>query len=479
MNPTGPVLIVSHEMVGRQMTGPGIRYFNLARVLAAEFPVCLAVPTASTLEPPHPFQVLKYNTGQDAALVAQARQARAVLVPSVWIASAPELMQAGVPLIIDGYDPQLAELLALKPDDWRYYRSLLTQAYLAGDFFICASERQRDWWLGLLEMAGRINAHTYQDDPSFRRLVDLVPFGLAETELVHTRAVVKGVWPGISPQDRVLVWGGGLWPWLDPLTAIRALALVWQQRQDVRLIFPGTQHPNPDMALFPTHVAAARALAEDLGLWEQGVFFGDWLPYEDWGNLLVECDIALTLHQPNTLEAHLAFRSRVLDYIWAGLPIVATAGDATSELITQYQMGALVSGEGDAASAVAQAILALLAQDRSVFQARARLAQQTLTWDYAARPLKTFCRSPRLAPDRIALGHQVGNSYYLDQMTEHQQHTQSLLAQVKTLETQLHAQAAELTLARQRLQVFENGRLHRLLTALRQWVSPANSIIHS
>ena len=37
--------------------------------------------------------------------------------------------------------------------------------YLIGDFYICASERQRYWWLGQLEVAGRINPHTLHRDP--------------------------------------------------------------------------------------------------------------------------------------------------------------------------------------------------------------------------------------------------------------------------------------------------------------------------
>ncbi|MDQ7029881.1 MAG: hypothetical protein Q9O62_08955 [Ardenticatenia bacterium] len=56
----------------------------------------------------------------------------------------------------------------------------LQQQSLLGDFFICASERQRDWWLGLLEASGRINPYTFGEDPSLRRLIDVVPFGLPE-----------------------------------------------------------------------------------------------------------------------------------------------------------------------------------------------------------------------------------------------------------------------------------------------------------
>ena len=71
--------------------------------------------------------------------------------------------------------------------------------------------------------------------------------------------------------------------------------------------------------------------------------------------------MALTLHF-DTVETRLAFRSRVLEYIWAGLPIVATAGDATSDLVAAHGLGVVVP-VGDV-EAVAAAIDRLLSEPR-------------------------------------------------------------------------------------------------------------------
>lgn len=425
---SGHVLIISHDRVGAQMAGPGIRYYHLARVLAREFPVVLAVPAGSRLEASEDFSVIAYQSGQDPALEAAIRGARAVLVPGVWLSQAPSLLESGVPLIIDGYDPFLAEMLFLRPGEAEAQQARLTRAYLAGDFFICASERQRDWWLGVLEATGRINLYTYGEDASLRRLIDVVPFGFPETLPRHTRSVVKDVWPGVGGADRVILWGGGLWPWLDPLTAIRAVAKVWEARQDVRLIFPGTRHPNPVMAGLPTHAEAARALATQLGLLDKAIFFGDWVPYDDWPNVLIESDLALTLHYEDTLETRLAFRSRVLDYIWAGLPIVATQGDATSELIARHELGIVVKGED--AAAVAAALLRLLDLPREVFQQRCEAVRHALTWEQAARPLVEFCRQPRRAPDKLALGQRLGSPFYKNEVMRLQERV-NLFEQMK------------------------------------------------
>jgi len=415
------ILIISHDIVGEQMAGPGIRYFHLARVLAREFPVTLAVPEGSAIS--GNFSVIVYSSGNDERLVQAVGNARVVVVPAVHAIQIPALWNAQSPIVIDGYDPFVAEALYLGGDISTLQR-VLTKAYLLGDFFICASERQRDWWLGLLEAHGRINLYTFGEDPSLRKLVDVVPFGLPGEPPQATRPVIKGIWPGIGPKDKVLLWGGGLWPWLDPLTAIRAMARVWQRRQDVRLIFPGTRHPNPRMSGIPTHNEAAQTLARELGLLGKAVFFGEWVPYEDWSNVLLESDLALTLH-PDTLEARLAFRSRVMDYIWAGIPVVATRGDVTAELIEKYSLGKLVDYEDEAG--VAEAILELLERPRETWADCFEYARQELTWEKAAKPLIEFCRSPRYAADRMK--GEVGNPFYRDQIEQ----LQDLLVEYQNL----------------------------------------------
>ncbi len=417
----GSVLVISHDIVGEQMAGPGIRYFHLARVLSETFDVALAVPHEVPLcLQDVSFRVLSYSRQDWSALEPLVSGFESVILPGDIADDFSQHVHSDAFLVVDGYDPLLEEWLALSqfraledpPSYWKRVMQHLTPQYLLGDFFICASERQRNWWLGLLEANGRINPWVFAEDRSLRRLIDVVPYGLPETAPLHTHQVIKEVWPGIKAQDRVILWGGGLWPWLDPLTAIRAMAEVAQQRPDVRLIFPGTRHPNPSVAEVPTHNEHALRLAQELDLLDRVVFFGGWIPYADWPNVLLESDLALTLHY-DTLETQLAFRSRVLDYIWAGLPIVAAKGDATSDLIAHYGLGIVVDYED--VSGVAEAILKLLEVPMGNFEERFERARQALSWEQAAKPLIEFCRSPRRAPDRVALDGQVGNPFYVEE----------------------------------------------------------------
>lgn len=404
------LLILSHDVVGNQMAGPGIRYYHLARVLARHLPVTLAAPAHRTQEANSALDLpgvtlATYQPHAWETLAPLLGQATVCLLPGDLVARFRQFAEIETALVIDGYDPVISEWLAVyahQPLDelyapWQHRFAQQSAAYALGDFFICASERQRDWWLGQLEASGRINPATYQADPTLRQLIDVVPYGLPDDPPVATRPLIKGVWHGIAPTDKVVLWGGGLWPWLDPITAIRAIHQVAATRPEIKLIFPGTRHPNPDVATMPTRLEEARQLAEVLGLIDTNVFFGDWVAYADWPNVLMESDVALTLHL-DSIETRLAFRSRVLEYIWAGLPVVATMGDATSDLLARYGLGIQVAP--DDAHAVAAAIVALVDEAPTARAEAFAHARAELNWERAAAPLAAFCLAPRRAPDR-------------------------------------------------------------------------------
>lgn len=452
----GTVLIVSHDVVDVRMAGPGIRYWELARVLAEHRPVILAVPEGTSLLSPDGVQVRSYEPQRWDSLALMVHEARAVLLSGDVLAWFPRLREDGPPLIVDGYDPHTLETLALfagSPEQSERHetreRILLNQC-LAGDFFICASERQRDWWLGLLEATGRINSDTYAQDPSLRQLVDVVPFGLRSTEPQRTAQVLKGVHPRIDPEDKVILWGGGLWQWLDPLTAIRGMALVREERDDVRLVFPGTRHPNPAVGDMPVRRESVQ-LAEELDLLDRCVLFGDWVPYHDWSSYLLEADIGVSLHL-DTIEARLAFRSRVMDYLWASLPMVVTKGDAASDLVSKLELGEVVSHGAE--DEFAEAVLRLLREGLSGSGPRFAEARADLTWERAARPLIAFCERPGRAPDRRGV----------DAVPEAGRIRSELSAdESRELRQTLEEQAAEIAELRDLVSGYEDGRFMRLM----------------
>ena len=60
------------------------------------------------------------------------------------------------------------------------------------DLVVCASEKQRDLWLGGLGLAGLLDPERYEADPTFRSFVDVVPFGLPDRPRRARRAGPEG-----------------------------------------------------------------------------------------------------------------------------------------------------------------------------------------------------------------------------------------------------------------------------------------------
>jgi glycosyltransferase involved in cell wall biosynthesis len=86
------------------------------------------------------------------------------------------------------------------------------------------------------------------------------------------------------------------------------------------------------------------------------------------------------------VEARFSFRTRVLDYLWAGLPVACTSGDALADTVEREGLGRTVP-PGDA-DAFADACAALLdAGDGEAARRRIAALAPSLRWDQAVRPL--------------------------------------------------------------------------------------------
>jgi glycosyltransferase involved in cell wall biosynthesis len=397
-------LIVSHDVVGPLMAGPGIRYWEIASALARRgLEVALAAPEGS--DPGGaPFATLTYRPG-DAGLPRAAAGAGAVMVTGPLLEQFPELKASAVPLVVDLYDPFLFENLHRlrgAPERWPHHaggRHALAEQARRGDWFVCANERQRDLYLGMLAAWGRVNPATYDADPTLRSLLEVVPFGLP-AEPPRPGPGLRRVLPGIGPDDRLVVWNGGPWDWFDPPTALRAIARLARDRPEVRLVFMGTRHPNPAVGE-PPMAARTRALADELGLSERVVFFREWTPYRERGAGLLEADAAVSLHLPG-VETRYASRTRLLDWVWAGLPGVVTEGDAIGDDLARRGLAVAVP-PGDEA-AVAEGLARLL--DEGDARARRRVGfaalAEELSWERCVEPLARFLGAPRPAADRSA-----------------------------------------------------------------------------
>lgn len=400
------ILVLTGDAIAEQMAGPGIRAWNIADVLSAEHDVRLV--TTNPICAPRDTTFGVHRANRLLQLGRHVAWADVIVLQGHTLEMVPGLKKRGSNKIVvcDMYDPMHLEVLEQLKDDTDEQRQIdltavtrvLNTQLERGDLFLCASERQRHFWLGHLAALGRLSPSLYDSDPTVRSLLAVAPFGLPGKPPQRTASPIKG--PIVEHTDKVVLWAGGVYSWLDPLTLLHAIDLLSKQHNDVKLVFLGMRHPNPEV---PTMDIAGhtRMLATRLGLTDRHVFFNEsWVPYAERQNWLLDADCGVTTHHEH-IETTFAFRTRVLDYLWAGLPIVTTDGDSFADLVRAEGLGVVVPPENP--EALAEGLRRVLYDEEFAQAARERIAvvRERFTWETVLAPLISFCRNPLPAADRL------------------------------------------------------------------------------
>ena len=392
------ILVLAPTRVSSLMTGPTIRALELARQLGPRFDTTLAVPRGSDELGGEPFRTRHWERRSVAGLLGgydvAISQGTQVPARACLRGNGRKPVQ-----VFDLYDPLLFEIqMGDGLADRARRRETVHLSRLTGlllqraDFVLCASPQQRDLWLGGMYVSGRFRTGEAQER------VGIVPFGHDGSTPVASRPALKGVHPGIAREDRVLLWGGGVWNWLDPLTPIRAMARIEAVDPGVKLVFMGTRHPSHAGAQ-RRMLERARALAAELGLLDRTVFFGEgWVPFAERQDYLLDADLALCT-APEGPENHFSFRARMVDAVWAGVPLICTRGGGMAEFVERNGAGLTVRG-GDVAGLQRAILEALRSEAQRRFRASLAGCRDQLSWTRCARPLVEFCE--RVASGKLA-----------------------------------------------------------------------------
>ena len=366
-------LLVCPEPLGHgQPAGIGIRFLEMAKVLLADGhgvtllsrdagPVDGCITGAIT-----PENLLRYSNESDVAIV------QGHVANDLFAHARP------LPVVVDLYDPFIIENLhyyaTRGAEVFTHDHATLMLSLARGDLFLCASEAQRLFYLGMLLAVGRLNPIAFSSDARLASLVRIAPFGVAPpAELPH------------AASNDILF--GGIYDWYDPLLAIDAVALLRQRVPDATLTF--THHPN---ASITPQGKLAEAMAHVKKQRCDFVRFEAWVAYEQRAAFFARFAAALLTFR-QSLETDLSMRTRIYDYLWGGLPIVTSSAPGTDELLTRYGAGAIVQ-TGDA-QAFADALVDVL-QRRDVMRAGARAFASQHQWQETLAPLVDFVRAPRI-----------------------------------------------------------------------------------
>jgi len=403
--------IISDDVVGEKMAGPGIRAWEMAGCLSEKFNVILIIPDYSYKSDKNsffenlPFEVIRYSVANPSLIQNVGERCRILVIQGYILSKFPALKKLSAHLIVDMYVPFVLENLFvhkwkvsnIKDREFIHLNDLrvFNDQLLGGDHFLCASSRQKDLFIGSLMALNRINPRMLDSSPALTDLISVVPFGISETgaegEAGHKPDVIRKRIPQIQEDDIVLLWGGVISNWFDPATLIKALKEAIVENGRLKLFFLSTKHPNP---LLPEFDAAREAvhLADVLGLRDRFVFFNeDWVGYDERGHYFREADIGVSIHKCH-FETRFSFRTRILDYIKYNLPVICTEGDYFAELVERERLGVVVGPED--AGSLKQAILKLAGDEaaREEIKQRMEAIKKKFLWKKATEPLVDYCQ---------------------------------------------------------------------------------------
>ncbi len=393
------LVIISHDVVNGKMGGPGARYLKIAEALANDIDVTLAIPNPTDLIVPS-IRLVIYREDQPGMVKTLVENHDVSLITGYMAIKYPFLKSSDKRLIVDLYDPFFLEnmyyYLDHNPAEQMKLNDSAVEALnaliMTGDFFICGTERQRDFYLGMLSAMKRVNPLTFQQDPTMRSLIDVVGVGFPD-QAPDKHAVLRGV--SLPKNARMVVWGGGIWNWLDPVTLVAAWPEVIHKVRNAHLVFLGTRYPNPQV---PEHSKARETMAAANAIGEKGktIHFIEWLAYPDHQALLGEANVGVTL-QPEHVEAHFSIRTRVIDYFWSHLPTLVSEGDITAEWVKEFRVGEVVRA-GDVRE-VAASLIRMLGHSHEYYSAGFARMQKRFLWGNLVDPIRRYILTGQPAAD--------------------------------------------------------------------------------
>jgi glycosyltransferase involved in cell wall biosynthesis len=273
----------------------------------------------------------------------------------------------------------------------------MRQVLNAGDAYSVCSSPQKHLLVGELAMSGRLNRHTFGYE--FAHLI--LPGSPAITNSNSTQLMDKDILSqhGIGADDFVVLWSGGYNTWTDIDTLFKGLVAAMNSDARIHYVSVGdSTYQALDNVYLRLQEKIARSPHRDrfhmLG----------WRPWNEMESYYHSSDLGLNIDAIH-YETIYGTRTRLLEMLVAGLPVITSLGTELSYLLQSH--GAAITFQVGDWQALAAGILAL-AGDESRRQEMRILAkdyaQNGLSFYQTTTPLREWVKDPQRAPDKVNLG---------------------------------------------------------------------------
>lgn len=219
----------------------------------------------------------------------------------------------------------IAEYKSFESDKESWEKMLST-----GDFLLCASEQQKNYYIGLLYGLGKLNPINYNSSDN----IIVAPFGMQPEELRQKSTPITNYF-GEGPALKLL-WFGGVYPWFKLSTLLFSLLKI-RSYLNITITIVGAKNPfnrHPDFLRQANEIISMSSKAE----YKEFVYVAEWVPYSDRLNWYLDSDFILTMNN-NGIENRFAWRTRLLDYILTDSIFLTNGGDPLSDELIEIGLG--------------------------------------------------------------------------------------------------------------------------------------------
>lgn len=308
-------------------------------------------------------------------------------------------LQTDKPIWMDIYGDMLTIMQAT------YYRarsdrglttsiSFMRQVLQTGDVFSVCGNPQQHMLIGELAMAGRLNHRTFGYE--FARVV--LPGALSTNQAISKQAERSTLQEyGVRPDDFVVLWCGGYNTWTDVETLFAGLEAAMARDPHVHYVSVGANTYNA-----PDNVYTRLLSMIEKSAYRERFHMLGWRPWTEVASFYGSSDVGLNIDALH-YETIYGTRTRLVEMIAAGLPVITTLGSELSYLLQDH--GAALTFEIGDWQKLSEQILTL-AQNKTrrneIIAAANQYVNSTLSFCATTMPLRSWVCSPTKAPDKSA-----------------------------------------------------------------------------
>ncbi len=404
----GPVPTPEHKKV----EGGGLRCWGLAKGMLANDPsleITVAYHESYTqdvfTDNFEGISIKTWDLGNIAELVVGYDTVIVSYCMSELSVKTADAMRPDQQLILDCYVPIYVEASARDTDnlDREYYAfhgevGRLAHVLKRGDIFLVANEPQRKFYRGVLAAVGRINPATYGQN-----LIQVVPYGIYREEPKATEQPITKLMSKGSKEKKIL-WFGGIYPWFDLRGLVDAVGIL-NEKVPAKLIIVGAKNPfnnHPDFTRpydqLIEHIETTSS--------QDRVIVQDWVEFDKRADWYLDSDAVVVINKEGE-ENELSWRTRLVDFLWADLPLLTNGGDPLGEILIQKQAAQKLTGLTP--KEIAHDLQTMLKDDKHLLKLKENLSElrSDYYWDTLTADLVNAVNTHKRAKDLQHFGDQT------------------------------------------------------------------------